>query len=53
MTNGMIVKEQSDSTNNLRSIFDQSLAILCDVKGSLKNGDTGRTVAHGFVSPTH
>ncbi len=38
MSNGMTVTEteESDSTNHLKSIFDQSLAVLCEDKDSVR-----------------
>ena len=42
MTNGMTVTvpvtDESDSTNHLKSIFDQSLAVLCEGKDTVKTG---------------
>lgn len=40
MSNGMTVPvtEESDSTNQLKSIFDQSLAVLCEGKDTVKTG---------------
>src|SRR6266436_4640 len=43
MSNGMTVTateetttEESDSTNHLKSVFDQSLAVLCEDKDSVR-----------------
>jgi hypothetical protein len=38
MSNGMTVTvtEESDSTNKLKGIFDQSLAVLCEGKDAVK-----------------
>jgi hypothetical protein len=40
MSNGMTmtVNEESDATNQLKSIFDQSLAVLCEGKDTVKTG---------------
>jgi hypothetical protein len=34
----MTVNEESDATNQLKSIFDQSLAVLCEGKDTVKPG---------------
>jgi hypothetical protein len=34
----MTVTADSDSTNHLKSIFDQSLAVLCEGKNTVKTG---------------
>jgi hypothetical protein len=36
MTNAVTVKEESGSTNKLKNIFDQSLAILCEGASSVR-----------------
>lgn len=40
MSNGMTmtVSEESDATNQLKSIFDQSLAVLCEGKDTVMTG---------------
>jgi hypothetical protein len=42
MSNGMTVTvpvtDESDSTNQLKSIFDQSLAVLCEGEDTVKTG---------------
>jgi hypothetical protein len=38
MSNGLTVTEESNSTNHLKSIFDQSLAVLCESKDPAKTG---------------
>jgi hypothetical protein len=38
MSNAITVTEESNSTNDLKSIFDQSLAVLCEGKDTLKTG---------------
>ena len=38
MSNAMTVTEESNSTNQLKSIFDQSLAVLCEGKDTVKTG---------------
>ena len=42
MSNGMTVivpvTDEADSTNQLKSIFDQSLAVLCEGKDTVKTG---------------
>jgi hypothetical protein len=38
MSNAITVTEESNSTNDLKSIFDQSLAVLCEGKDALKTG---------------
>jgi len=54
MSNGMTVTEteESDSTNHLKSIFDQSLAVLCEDKDSVRAWSQTERLRRGSL-PLH
>jgi len=54
MSNGMTVTviAEFDSTNHLKSIFDQSLAVLCEDKETVKNGSQAERLLRSSL-PLH
>ena len=52
MSNGTIVTDNSDSTNRLKSIFEQSLAVMCEGKDSVKTGSQTERVRQSSI-PLH
>jgi hypothetical protein len=52
MSNGTTVTDNSDSTNRLKSIFEQSLAVMCEGKDSVKTGSQTERVRQSSI-PLH